>query len=221
MEPVLYFLLTNVFLFYGDYARDPIHTVWAEGRTAAYNYECERLTQAEAHERYPGRVPPPHPRGDAIFTIDTLVCRHNVVDEGKRAARDELIMQSLSSDVAELAGLAAQQAGEDTVWVVDAFYPNFEVVRKVATAGRMTLAERGRKVTDQAPLLSAGDAEVFRTLPVKEGIELACRRLHDDGSLDGGPLGDDVAWLALALLHPKESQLHAGVCRAGRLTWLR
>lgn len=221
MEPVLYFLLTNVFLFYGDYVRDPVHTVWLEGRSAAYNYECERLSQADAHEQYPGRVPPPSPRGDAIIGVDVLVCRHKVVAEGTRPARDELIMQSLSSDVAELAGLAVQQGTEETVWVVDAFYPNLEVVRKVATAGRMTLAERGRQVTDQAPLLSAGDAEVFRTLTVKDGIELACRRLHEDGSLDGGPLGEDVAWLALALLHPKESQLHAAVCREGRLTWLR
>ncbi len=219
MDGFLLFLLVNV-LAYGDVFADPVHAAWL-GRQEARELHCERLGQAEAHERYPGRVPAPNARSGALMEIDALECRHLVVAEGTRQPRDEAILQRLEADVDELVGLASTVGDEETRWIVDAYYPSPPVVRKVANAARVSLAERGRWVSDAPPRLSAGDVEVLRTLPMREAIPVACRRLFESGALEGEQHGQNVAFLAVALLHPQESQLHAGTCRNGRFRWLR
>lgn len=219
MDTLLYFLLANL-LVYGDVYDDPVNRAFF-GRQKARQLDCERLSQAEAHQRYPGEVPPPHTRSSALMQIDALVCEHRVVADGTREPRDEVILQKLEEDVEELTGLAAAEVGPGTRWVVDAYYPNPAIVRKIAIASRVALAERGLWVTDQPPRLTAGDVEVLRTLPMRDALPVACRRLFATRALEGGPLGDDVAFLSLALLHPMESQLHAGICRRGQFRWLR
>lgn len=219
METLLYFVLANL-LVYGDIYDDPAAQGFF-GRQQARQLDCERLSQAKAHERYPGEVPPPHTRSSALMQIDALVCQHRVVADDMREPRDEVILQKLEEDVAELTGLAALETGPETRWVVDAYYPNPAIIRKIAGASRVALAERGLWVTDQPPRLSAGDVEVLRTLPMRDALPVACRRLFSSRALEGGPLGDDVAFLSLALLHPSESQLHAGLCRRGQFRWIR
>lgn len=211
------FLFLNL-LAYGDLASDPANLGWTS-QERLRQLECERMSQAEAHARHPGAVPPPNARSTAIMEIDALACRHRVLPVGTRELRDEAILSRLGSEVEELAALAAASADEGTRWVVDAYYPSQAMVRKIANATRVALVERGRRVDDAPPRLSAGDVEVLRTLPMREAIPFACRRLHQEGGLAGDD--DDVAFLAVALLHPSESQLHAGVCRQGAFRWLR
>jgi hypothetical protein len=213
-----FFLLVNL-LAYGDLLRDPANASWFSQQRVR-QLECERLSQAEAHARHPGTVPPPNARSGALMQVDALACRHLLVAEGARSPRDEAILQRLEQDVGELVGLAAAVSEPDTRWIVDAHYPSPPMVRKIAGSARVALAERGRQVSDAPPRLSAGDVEVLRTLPMREAIPFACRRLHASGALQSAP-DDDVALLSIALLHPGESQLHAGTCRRGEFRWLR
>src|SRR5690606_36198192 len=117
--------------------------------------------------------------------------------DGAREPRDELILQRLEEDVGELTGLAAALGDADTHWIVDAYYPSPTVVRKVAGAARVSLVERGHSVSDAPPQFSAGDVEVMRTLPMRDAIPAACRRLHQSGALEGERHGDNVAFLAI------------------------
>ncbi len=219
MEPLFLFLLTNLFV-YSDVANDPIHANW-EGATAGRKYECERLPQAEAHRRYPGEVPQTSAIATTLFGVDALVCEHRVMPDGARSPRDEAVLRDLSDNVDELVGLAAAAAGEDTQWVVDAYYPDPAVVRKVASAARVSLAERGLPVSDAPPQFTAGDVEVFRTLPMRDAIPASCRRWWDIRAQLGQPLRRRDAFLALALLDQHESQLHVGLCQGGTFRWLR
>ena len=148
--------------------------------------------------------------------IDALVCRHRVAEAGQRRPREEAILSRLGDEVDELTGLAVPLVADDARWFVDAFYPDPRMVGKIAVASRMALAERGKRVSDQAPLLSAGDLEVLHALPMKDAIRAACRRLFSSGSLQPGD-----AFLTVALLHRDETQLHAGVCADGGFRWVR
>jgi hypothetical protein len=243
---VFFLFVLSTMLIYGDFVDDPIHAGWL-GRQHLQEQECERISQSEAHTRYPASVPPTNARSAALFQIDALVCRHRVVENGARDARDEVILQRLQDDVGELSGLAAASSDEQTRFVVDAHYPNPEIVRKIAGASRIALAERGRRVSDRPPHLTAGDVEVLRTMPMRDAIPIACRSLHRSGALlpqkkdapkesaatespaDAAEndlairdaVDDDVALLSIALLHPHESQLHAGLCHRGQFRWLR
>lgn len=218
MDGFLLFLLANLFV-YGDVARDPANAAWTS-QADVRQLECERLSQADAHARHPGTVPPPNARSSTMMQIDALECRHYVVAAGAREPRDEAILQRLSDEVGELTALAATTGEQGTRWIVDAHYPSPSMVRKIASAARVALAERGLRVDDAPPRLSAGDVEVLRTLPMREAIPLACRRLHAAGALPAAA-DEDVAVLSVALLHPSESTLHAGVCHRGEFQWLR
>lgn len=246
MEIFFLFVLSTM-LIYGDFVEDPIHAGWI-GRKHLQEQECERLSQSDAHNRFPASVPPPNARSAALFQVDALFCRHRVVENGARPARDEVILQRLQDDVGELTGLAAAESAPGTRFVVDAHYPDPEIVRKIAGASRIALVERGRQVSDRPPQLTAGDVEVLRTFAMRDAIPVACRRLHQSGALaqhdgqpdetavdedmpntrepaasepDVEPIDDDVAVLSIALLHPAESQLHAGLCHRGEFRWLR
>jgi hypothetical protein len=219
VEQILLFLLGNL-LFYGDVAGDPIHAAWG-GRSALRDFECERLPQAEAHDRFPASVPAPNARTTVLVEIDALVCGHRIVERDARSPRDEAILSRLGVEVDELSALASQRGSSTTHWVVDAHYPNPVLVRKIATASRVALAERGLAVSDTTPLLSAGDVEILRTLPMRDALPHACRRLYETNVLESQSFGDDVAFLSIALLDANETQLHAGTCQKGTFTWLR
>lgn len=214
MEVFIFYLLTGLILF-GDQANDPIQSAWL-GRTNARQFECERMSQAQAHNRYPGSVAAPNARAGALMQIDALACHHRVAADGQRDPREETILARLDDEVSEMTGLALPVAGDDARWFVDAFYPDETMVQKIAGASRVALVQQGQRVMDTAPLLSAGDLIVLHSLPMKDAIPAACKRLFDSKKLVPGD-----AFLTVALLHREESQLHAGVCVDSGFRWLR
>jgi len=213
METLLFWTLYTL-LGVGDTAADPIHSAFIE-RKNARAFECERLSQAEAHERYPGRVPETNARAQTLMQIDALVCKRRILSDDKREPRDALILDELSKNIGELTQLATAYAPNKR-WYVDAFYPDKRMTQKIANATRTAMVSRKQKVSDIAPLLTAGDILVLRSFDMKDAIALACQRFYDEGTL-----GKDDAFLALALLHANESQLHAGVCTQEGFRWLR
>ncbi|MGQ0507687.1 MAG: hypothetical protein ACT4TC_20485, partial [Myxococcaceae bacterium] len=72
-----------------------------QSKAEARSLDCERLSHAEAHQRFPGEVPD-LPARRLVGTADALACRQRIMREGERAARDEAILSTLSTTVAEL-----------------------------------------------------------------------------------------------------------------------
>lgn len=225
MQILFYYLLFNL-AFFGDIANDPAHEAW-QGRSAARQFDCERISQAKAHEQYPGTVPAPHPRAATLYEIDAMVCERFLVEDGRRSAQKEAILQSLHADIDELVAVAsapktiAINADPNGVrksvrFKVDAFYPDLVMTQKIANAARVALVERGHQVSDATWQLTAGDVEVFRSMHMRDALPLACKRAYQLKSL-----ADDEVFVALALLHEKESQLHVGTCQRGVFRWLR
>lgn len=207
-------------------AHDPsagLLTTKAESR----NYDCERLKQREAHERYPGVVPEPEvrvnePDGEERrrFFLQSgtgaLVCKGRFVEWTMRRGRDEWILSTLSQSVAEIAAAVKPLVPEGTVLHVDTFYPSIEVAQKVNVAARTALFERGMRVSDRVPLLAAGDIVYLARTAPKQGYPLACRRYQAEDALPKG-----TAFLGLMILDPREAQLHAGFCLDGKWKWLQ
>src|SRR5690606_12736842 len=77
VDGFLLFLLANLFV-YGDVARDPANAAWTSPEQVR-QLDCERLSQADAHARHPGTVPPPNARSTTLMQIDALECRQRVV----------------------------------------------------------------------------------------------------------------------------------------------
>ncbi len=177
--------------------------------------ECARLSQTEAHERFPSKVPEVPPRGGVQFDHDALVCTNRFLAPDERPARDEAILSALTQSVGELASAAAALEPGPLTWHVDAFYPDAAVAQKVAVAARHALAEKGRRVSDRVPLLAAGDVMVLgRTAPQK-AYAVACSRYFAHNALSEGD-----AFLGLMILDPREVRLHAGTCVKGAWRWL-
>ncbi|MBK7861833.1 MAG: hypothetical protein IPJ65_25095 [Archangiaceae bacterium] len=205
-------LIAGLWLF-AACTKDP-SAGFVQTKAEARNYDCQRLSQAEAHERYPGVVPEVPPRG-TYGSTDALICSRRVLDWGDREGRDEAILNSLGEQVSELTRLATSTAPEHTTWYVDSFYPQPQVAQKIAIAARVGLVERGQKVSDRVPLLGGGDIAVLARLPPGQAYDLACRRYFAESVLARGE-----AFLALMIVDARESQLHAGVCLDGAWRWL-
>lgn len=214
METILVILLiTSPSLL--DLITDPSHAVLL-GRQELRNLDCQRMTQQRAHELYPGRVPEPPPRMMALENVDALICRPRIMEPGERAPRDEVILSSLRQSVGEIIDVAGALGGDDTVWHVDAFYPDARVASKISSAARTSLAESKRQVSEKVPLLAAGDLVVLRDMPPEKAYPLACQRYFAEKAL-----GANDGFLAIMLLDARETQLHAGVCLGGAWRWLR
>ena len=182
----------------------------------ARNYDCRRYSQAEAHDRFPGVVPEPPPRLSNHGVRDALVCNRRLIDWGDRDGRDEAILSTLRTDVDELVRLAASAAPEQTTWYVDSFYPQPQVAQKIAIAARVSLVERGHAVSDQVPLLAAGDIAVLARTGPANAYRIACKRYFTESVLQHGE-----AFLGLMIVDGRESMLHAGVCLDGEWRWLQ
>lgn len=211
MEGFLVYALTSL-LFISDQVTDPVQAAWF-GATEARQLDCERMTQAQAHEQYPGDVPETAARTQTFMTIDALVCHRRVLRYGARAARDELLLTRLHSDVNAMVSQAIVH-GKGKRWLVDAFYPDGVMVKKIADAARTTLAETGETVMGQAPLLAGGDLQVLHGMPLWEALPLACKRLTAEHAL-----GPDDVMMFIAVVDPNETQLHVGVCSGGLFGW--
>lgn len=214
MEGVLLFWLQTVLFFAGG-AGDPLSMSW-QSRQDARRFDCDRMSQAEAHDRFPADVPETGARTSTLLDRDALVCRRRLLPPDRRAPRDEQILDTLGGDVAALVKQAAGYGTAASTWRVEAFYPEPRMVQKIAGAGRVALAEAGVRVVDQVPLLAADDVDVLRGLSLLEALPVACQRYAAAGSLS-----DSDILLAFALLRPQESQLHAGLCTRGGWRWLR
>lgn len=209
-----YAILLATMVFATD-PSDPLFQAW-RGRQALRNVECTTMPQAQASELYPGQVPPPAPRTSNLTKIDAMVCKQRMQPWGQRPARDELILNDLSTTTGALVQGALAYGGPQTVWRVDAFYPSADVTRRIADAARTALVERGARVKSQAPLLAPADNVVLRELPLAQALPVACARYAAEGAL-----GVDEAFLAVAIVDPQESELHAGVCINGGWKWLQ
>lgn len=215
METLLIMLLMPLPLL-TDRVNDPAPGI-TQSRQDARNLECTRMSQAQAHQLYPGQVPEPSARTSAnLMEIDALTCTQRMIRYGDRPARDEVILSTLREQVGEITEVAGALGTPSTTWYVDAFYPQPRVTTKIAVAARTALAERGYRVSDKVPLLAAGDLLVLRDLEAKDAYRLACERYFAQGILSG-----DDAFLGIMIVDARETQLHAGVCTSGRWRWLR
>src|SRR4051812_22413839 len=152
METLLILLLMPMPLLVANVA-DPAPSVW-KGRQEIRNLDCSRISQERAHELYPEKVPETAPRSGNLSRIDALVCRQRLMRPGERSPRDEVILSSLGQIVGEITGVAGALGSNDTVWHVDAFYPDARVASKISVAARTSLAESRHQVSDAVPLLA-------------------------------------------------------------------
>jgi hypothetical protein len=185
-------------------------------RTERRGLECEHLTLAQGHERFPGQIPAPRARTVADTDRMALVCSTWVFAPNERAARDEAILSTLSTQVSTLSDAASALVGPEVTWHIDAFYPNAPVAQKIAAAARTLLAQRGLNVSDGVPLLAAGDVAVLATLPQSEVYRTGCARAFATAAL-----GPQDVFLGLMIVDAKETQLHGGVCQQGEWRWLQ
>ncbi len=214
METLIIMLLAPLSIFAGR-AFDPSPGI-GQTKKETRNLDCTRMSQAEAHERYPGKVPEPAARG-TLSRIDALACKRRMLDYGERPARDEAILSTLRESVGDISEVAsAVGSDEGLTWHVDAFYPDPRVAAKIAVAAKTDLAERGRRVSDKVPTLAAGDIAVLSGLSPREAYAVACTRYFAQGVL-----GNSDAFLGIMIVDPRETQLHAGVCMNGTWRWLR
>src|SRR4051794_14353854 len=102
-------------------ALDPSPSLW-QSKAEARSLECVRLSQAEAHELYPGEVPELPARGTSTVK-DALACKRKIMLDGERPARDEGVLSSLRTTVGEITHAARSLAPAAITWHVDAFYP--------------------------------------------------------------------------------------------------
>jgi hypothetical protein len=180
----------------------------------ARNYDCARMSLLEAHDRFPGVVPEPAPRG-SYAAFDALVCNRRFVEWGEREPRDEVILTELGGSVSELTRLATSAAPPNARWYVDAFYPSPEVSRKIAVATRISLLEHGQQVSDRVPVLAAGDIAVLARMPSNRAYSVACGRYFKEQVLHSGEI-----FLGVMIIDAREEQLHAGMCVEGEWRWL-
>lgn len=185
-------------------------------KAAVREHDCERMSVETAERRYPGQVPPVRPRGEYLER-GAVVCRERLLS-GVRDARDEAILATLearASELSEVVGALRPDLAGHT-WLVEAHHPSVAVNGKIAFATKNALVRRGLVVSDRTPALGAGDIDVLTRMPPADAYPAACQRMSD-----GGMLKDTDVLLAVVLLDPRETALHAGLCAQGRWTWLR
>jgi hypothetical protein len=188
------------------------------GRTHARDLECERLAAEAASRRYPGRIVVSYERGREEEGRTVVVCRQRMLRTGLRAPRDEVILSTLETRVHELAVATASLRPDlrEQTWLVEAFYPSPAVGEKLSFATKNALMGEGLTVSDRSPTLGAGDIDVLLRMPPLEAYPTACTRWSTTGALQPGD-----ALLAVLILDPRETRLHAGVCTAGTWMWLQ
>ena len=182
--------------------------------TESRNTTCVRLSEAEARQRYPGKVAEPFARGEVI-TTDAMACSRRVMDLGERRPRDEAILDGLGASAAAITEAAVVHAEPGVTWLVDAYYPDPAVGAKLSFATKAALVDRGQKVSDRLPALAAGDLQVLGPMSPWDAYPLACARWQATAAM-----ADGEALLAVVLLDARETVLHGGVCRRGEWRWL-
>lgn len=181
------------------------------------NLECQDFSHAEGYRRYPGRIPDTPARDvPDVNEVVVRVCTPRLLPYGERNDRDEAVLSLLSSSVSDWVQTVSALRPGKINWHVDAYYPRMEVAYKIAMATRTSLAEKGLRVSDQVPLLAAGDVASLGRMAPEKSFPTACRLF-----LERGAMKADDALLQVMLLDAKESQLHAGLCAGGEWQWLK
>ena len=214
MATVLTALLLSMPILAGG-SWDPMPGVFTT-REDARNLDCTVMTEAAARDLYPGLVPPPAGRTLAGTSRDAMICRRRFVRLGERPARDEVILATLRRTAGDIVQAASAQVSRPVTWHVDAFYPDVAVATKIAVATKTELAERGQRVSDRVPVLAAGDVAVLSRMEPTRAFPAACARYVAEGVV-----GKDDAFIAVVLVDPRETQLHAGLCVDGAWKWFR
>jgi len=196
--------------------QDPAPSLF-DSRSDARHYACERLPVNVAAERHRGTIPPVDPRGDWIER-DVLVCSEYLLDPDLRRPEDQALLLDLDQTADGLAHLATTMRPEldGSTWLVESHTVNPEVAAKLSFATKNALMEQGLLVSDRSPILGFGDVDVITRMEPFAAFPAACRRYRDNGSLRPGD-----ALLTAAVLDPRETQVHAGVCADGVWTWLQ
>jgi hypothetical protein len=181
------------------------------------NLDCQRISGEQGAARYPGLIPAPKPRGE-FLEREVVICKERMVRPGLRDAPDEAILSTLQAQVTELAAAARSTRPDldEHSWLVEAHHMDVQVASKIDFATQNALAQQGLSVSDRDPVLGLDDIQVITRLAPMQAHEAACRRYADTGSL-----GEGDALLAVMLLDPRETILHAGVCAEGGWQWLR
>jgi len=180
----------------------------------ARRLRCTALDPEAARDLRPGRI------RDARARIDeadqrVVLCQETILPPDVRRASEEALLEDLEGHVGALA-TAAAAALEGRTWLVEVYHPSDQVSPKVSFATKNALMARGAAVSDRVPRLSAGDVDVLTRLSPWRAYPAACARYTASGSL-----GPDDALLALVLIDPRETRLHAGVCADGQWRWLQ
>lgn len=214
MEFWLITTLSALFAF-GNGLEDPIHRMsW--GRQQGRNLNCEWLSHEEALRRHPYEIGAPNPRFVAIQEQNTLVCSpRTLLRDGLRHPRDERILSELTSHMELAVSQAVVKEPETDTWYVEVHHPQLRVAQKIGIAAQTRLAQTHTDVRAQSPLPAAGDVQVLSRWPLVDALPLYCLRKWQEGSL-----APRQTVLTFALLHPQETELHAGTCREGRWQWL-
>ncbi len=186
-------------------------------RDDSRNMDCELIDAAQGAQRYPGVIQPVKPRGD-YAERSVMVCKERVMRPGLRDGPDEAILASLQSQVTALAAAARALRPELEArrWLVEAHHTDAQVASKISFATKNALVLQGLQVSDRTPVLGVGDVDVITRMAPLEAYAAACQRYAATGSL-----GEGDALLAVMLLDPRETSLHAGLCADGRWEWLR
>jgi len=181
------------------------------------NLDCERISGLEGAQRYPGIIPPPKPRGE-FLERDVVDCKERLMRPGLRDDADEAILTTLQDQVAELTAAARSTRPDldERTWLVEAHHTNADVSAKIAFAAKGALVQQGLAVSDRTPVLAVGDVDVLTRLAPLDAYGAACQRYVATGSI-----GHDDALLAIMILDPRETILHAGLCADGGWQWLR
>ncbi len=187
----------------------------ARSRAWARQYDCERIADEVALQRYPGRVRPSSPEEDPDRTV--VICHQRLLSEGLREPRDEAVLRDLrdTADAIAVATEGLRPGLGEVTWLVDVHYPDGAVADKIGFATKNALMKRSLSVSDRVPLLTASDLGVLTRMPPEQAYPKACRRYHDTGSL-----GDDEVLVAVVQLDVRQTTLLAGICHQGRWGWL-
>ncbi len=186
-------------------------------RDTIRNLDCERIGGQQGAARYPGVIPAARPRGD-FLEREVVICKEKLMRPGLRDAPNEAVLSTLQAQVTELAAAAHSTRPDlsERRWLVEAHHMEVQVASKIDFAAQNALAQQGLRVSDRNPTLGLDDIDVIIRLEPLQAHELACRRYAETGSL-----GPEEALLAVMILDPRETILHAGLCADGGWQWLR
>ena len=210
-----YLLVTLVLLPFASHP-DPAPSI-TRSRSESRTFECERVDELSAVERFPGRVPPIKPRGDYVER-DMLFCQQRLMRPGLRPPLDEAVLSTLDSRSTALAQVAVDLRPDlaERTWLVESHFPTAPVASKISFATKNALVGRGLAVSDRLVNLAAGDVDVLSRLPPDLAYAGACKRYSANGSL-----GEDDVLLAVAVRDQRDTNLHAGLCVDGQWAWLQ